>query len=470
MGLKQDQERCLRSLVWATERLQGKVDLTQLSKIAELIIQTMTGQWRFFHTAEHIFEVGGNANGSGDAVEVLSALFHDLVYVQVDQGISINISRYIAPFIKEVSTEVDQSTENKLFIRDEAELPHDSLFDLVMFIFGFSPGQVLSPMAGQNEFLSAVIAVKALQDVLPPATLAEIAACIEATIPFRPRSEAGICAGDRLYERMVQANQQFNLGWSEAKTVEVVQRAIQVANRDVENFASPQSAHFLDNTWNLLPETNHHLATPNSYTVQGYRTSLEKMESFMNFLTPNVVFQQFRGVPDNDAYQALTTRTRKNLEVAKLYLGAKLVSIAIIEALSFRIGCDIPISTMMGELPSTAHRAAQLEHFIPDTSSHYKPQTSLEAEVLDILENGRSVDSKYDVKNSPIATFVVKSVGFDEVKLLVDLAKKFFKEELSAEEFLAGCHPDVVNTVSNGVIQLFESRKIALAQPNQVLV
>jgi hypothetical protein len=466
MGLKQDQERCLRSLVWATESLQGNVDLTQLSKIAELIIQTMTGQWRFFHTAEHIFEVGGNINESGDAVEVLAALFHDLVYVQVDQGISINISRYIAPFIKEVSTEVDQG---KLFIRDEAELPQDSMLDLVMAIFGFSAGQVLSPMAGQNEFLSALIAVKALQDLLPVKTLAEIAACIEATIPFRPRSETGICASDRLYERLTQVNQTYNFGWSEAKLVTVVQRAVQVANRDVENFASPQSAHFLDNTWNLLPETNHHLATPNSYTVQGYRTSLQKMESFMNFLKPDVVFQQFRGMPDDETYEELTTCTQKNLEVAKLYLGSKLVSIAIIEALSFRIGYDIPISTMMGELPSTAHRAAQLEHFIPDIPAYYKPQTSLEAEVLDILENGRSVDSRYDVKNSPIATFVVKSVGFEDVRFLLGQAKKFFAGELTAEEFLASCNPDVVRTVTDGVRQLFESRKIALAQPNQVL-
>ncbi|HEY9621547.1 MAG TPA: hypothetical protein V6C78_14390 [Crinalium sp.] len=465
MGLEQDRERCLESLIWATKRLHGKVDLTQLSKIAELIIQTMTGPWRFFHTPEHIFEVGGSVDDSGDAIEVLAALFHDLVYVQVDQGISVNISRYIAPFIKEVLTD----ETNKLMIRDEAELPQDPMFKLVANIFGFSAGQALSPMAGQNEFLSALIAAKAFQDVLPPNILAEIVACIEATIPFRPRLESGICASDRLYERLQQANQRFGFGWSDAKVIEVVQRAVQVANRDVENFASPYSAHFLDNTWNLLPETNHHLATPNSYTVQGYRTSLQKMEGFMSFLKPDVVFQQFRGVPSAEVYQDLIERTGKNLEVAKLYLGAKLVSIAIIEALSCRIGCDIPISTMMGELPSTAHRAAQLEHFIPEMPRHYKPQTLLEEEVLDILENGRSSDSNYDVKNSPIATFVVKSVGFEDVRVLVMRAKEFFKGDISAEDFLTSCTPEVVETVTNGVIQLFESRKVALAQPNEVI-
>src|SRR6476469_5327728 len=98
MDLNRDRERCLESLTWAIEQLQGKVDIAKLDKIAELIIQAMTGPWRYLHTPEHIFEVGD----SGDAIEVLAALFHDLVYVQVDQGISVNISCYISPFVKEV--------------------------------------------------------------------------------------------------------------------------------------------------------------------------------------------------------------------------------------------------------------------------------------------------------------------------------------------------------------------------------
>jgi hypothetical protein len=34
---------------------------------------------------------------------------------------------------------------------------------------------------------------------------------------------------------------------------------------------------------------------------------------------------------------------------------------------------------------------------------------------------------------------------------------------------LTSCTPEVVETVTNGVIQLFESRKVALAQPNEVI-
>jgi hypothetical protein len=309
MELFVEQKRCLDCLVSSIEQLGGRVDLPKLEQIAELIIQTMRGPWRFFHTSEHIFEVGGSV----DPIEVLAALFHDLVYVQVDQGVSFNISSALSPFVKEV--------RSQLVIRDESELPDDPMYHLVASVFGFIPGKALSPFGGQNEFLSGVIAAKCLEAFLLPSTIAEIVACIEATIPFRPASPRGLSAIELLHQRLVSANRDFNLGWSDAQTIEIVKRAVRLANRDVENFASPNSSNFLDNTWNLMPETNHELSNVNSYTVGGYRRSLQKMEGFLNFLKPELVFQQFMQEPDDETYANLIARTRKNIAVAKLYLG-----------------------------------------------------------------------------------------------------------------------------------------------------
>ncbi|HEY9833635.1 MAG TPA: hypothetical protein V6D26_23995, partial [Stenomitos sp.] len=193
MDLDVAHTRCKDRLVWAIEELQGKVEPTQLETITELIIQTMTGPWRYFHTPDHIFEVGGSVN----AIEVLAALFHDLVYVQVDHGVSINIGSYIAPFVKEVKgTEVKEAkgkpVKGQLVIREDSDMPSSLMFDIVATIFGFSPSQVLSPMAGQNEFLSALIAARSLEPVLSPGMIAQIVACIEATIPFRPLSPSGL--------------------------------------------------------------------------------------------------------------------------------------------------------------------------------------------------------------------------------------------------------------------------------------
>jgi len=452
MELLAEQKRCLDCLVSSIEQLGGRVDLPKLEQIAELIIQTMRGPWRYFHTSEHIFEVGGSV----DPIEVLAALFHDLVYVQVDQGVSFNISSALSPFVKEV--------RSQLVIRDETELPDDAMYQLVASVFGFIPGKALSPFAGQNEFLSGVIAAKCLEDFLPPSTIAEIVACIEATIPFRPVSPRGLTAIELLYQRLISANRDFNFGWSDAQTVGIVKRAVRLANRDVENFASPNSSNFLDNTWNLMPETNHELTNVNSYTVGGYRRSLQKMEGFLNFLKPELVFQQFMQEPDDEAYANLIARTRKNIAVAKLYLGIKLITIALLEALSYRLGRDIPLSTMMGELRAPGFPTSVLEDYLPNKQIAYPLESQLQREVLDLLEIGRNQESPYDIKNSPVSTFIIKSIGFAETEKFLKKAHEFFAGHISSEEFLSYCAPDVIDTITAGVMKLFDSRKRALGK------
>jgi hypothetical protein len=443
MSTAKDKQKCLDCLTKAIADLDGQADKEQLTKISNLIIQTMTGRWRSFHTPNHIFEVGEG----GDAIEVISAIFHDLVYVQVDQGISVNISRYISPYIKQ--------DREQLVILDPPELQEDIIFKMVTMLFGFKHGQPLLPMSGQNEFLSALIAIKALESMLPLSRLTEIAACIEATIPFRPQLDSGLTCSDLLFGRLVIANEEFQLSWNDQKIAEIVKRSVRLANRDVENFASPNSSRFLNNTWNLIPETNHDLKNVNSYSVHGYRVSIQKMEGFMNFLFPEIVFRRYRNEPSEKTYYKLLAQTKQNLEVARLYLGTKLTSIAVLEALSFRIARDISLSTMMGELPIEEKPVMGLEQFLPEIKSPYSPATPIEAEVLELLEKGRTVDSSYDVKNSPVATFMVKSIGFAEMQRMLNL---------TSEELIASCDPYVMSMIKGAVLQLFDSRKAALSQ------
>ena len=452
MELVVEQKRCLDCLVTSIEQLGGRVDIAKLEQTAELIIQTMRGPWRYFHTSEHIFEVGGSI----DPIEVLAALFHDLVYVQVDQGVNFNISSTLCPFVKEV--------RSHLVIRDEAELPKDTMYHLVAAVFGFIPGQTLSPFAGQNEFLSAVIAGKCLEPFLPASTIVQIAACIEATIPFRGLSPNGLSAIELLHQRLVSANRDFHLGLTDPELCEIVKRSVRLANRDVENFASPNSSNFLDNTWNLMPETNHELSNVNSYTVGGYRRSLQKMEGFLNFLKPELVFQQFMEEPDDETYANMISQTRKNIAVAKLYLGIKLITIAILEALSYRLGRDIPLSTMMGELRAPGFKTSVLEDYLPNRKIAYALESQLEKEVLNLLAIGRNQESPYDIKNSPVATFIIKSIGFFETENFLKKAQEFFAGHISSEEFLSYCAPDVIETISCGVMKLFDSRKTALGK------
>lgn len=470
MNFEQEYQKCLDKLIWATNQLEVEVSQEHLQKIAELIVQPMTGPWRYFHTPDHIFEVGG----STDPIEVLAALFHDLVYVQVDQSVNFNLAYYISPLIKEVKP-LKGGEKEHLKIRDRSELPDDPIFDMLLAVFGFVPGQKLSPFGGQNEFLSALVAAKALQPFISPKVLVPIIACIEATIPFQMPTEDGLTSSDRLYQRTQETNDQFKLGLSNDEVLNIVKRAVRMANRDVEGFATPSAASFLDNTWNLLPETNHNLINSSSYTVQEYRISLQKMEGFLNFLQPKSVFRHFDGEPDKETYERLVNGAQRNIEVARLYLGTKLVTIAFIEAISLRVGLDIPLSTMMGELPEKGNsKAKKLEDFLPNLSDGYHPKNELEITVLNLLEKGRTKSSAYDIKHSPLSTFFVKAMGFDEINDQLNQAKEFFKELSVAQDlpakiaaskvFISGFNSTVSDQVTEGILKVFDSRREALSR------
>lgn len=442
--------RCVEQLNGALHELGGTIDPGRVARTAELIMQTMTGAWRFFHTPEHIFDVGR----SGDAVEVLAALFHDAIHIQADNGVSVNVGQIVAPFVRE--------SGKSLRILPRHALPADPLFEVVCRLFAFEPGQALQPHSGQNEFLSAVVAAKSMEGMLPLGPIAEMCACIEATIPFRFRPGDAASPCRVLRGRLETANQEFGLGWDIGHLDMAVRRAVRLANRDVENFAHVSSAEFLNNTWNLMPETNHDLRGAYSYTVSGYRKSLQKMEGFMRGLSAESVFQQYQDEPRQRAYAAMLERTRHNLEVARLYLGCKMLSIAIVEAISLRVGTEVPLATMMGELPQRGSPDAQMESFLPPTPTPMAPRSPLQQEVLDLLEKGRSEHSNYDVKHSPVATYVVKALGFERAGELLQIARQFFDGTMGGESFLSRCEPAIVDAIVTAVYHVFDHRIRAL--------
>lgn len=449
MKFEDEHKKCWEKLTWATNELKVEASPTQLAEIAELIVRPMTGPWRYFHTPYHLFEVGGNT----DPIEVLAALFHDVVYVQVDSSINFNLSYYLAPFIEEV--------QGNLKIRDDRQLPKDLTFEMAMSIFGFIPGQVLSPFGGQNEFMSAIVAAKTLESFVKLENLFQILACIEATIPFVPHSANGLTASDRLYQRLQETNKKFKLNLTEAELRETVNKSVRMANRDISGFAASSEV-FIDNTWNLLPETNHALINANSYTVYEYRVALEKTERFLSSLNPECIFRKFDGKPTDKTYQELVEKARNNLAIGTLYVASKLFSIAFMEALSLRVGINIPLSTMMGEVHSHQFSTAQLKDFLPKISNGYQPNNELENEVLALLEKGRTANANYDLANSPLTTFIVKSVGFDEIRNKKTIVQDFFTRKISAEEFLTQENPQLTKKLVDAILQLFETRKNAL--------
>src|SRR3989304_2590120 len=111
--------------------LQIPITSEELEELAITIHRSMSIEARHFHTPEHVLNL---ANAS-DPIQSLAALFHDIVYYQVDRGYSPEIYHCISPYILEV--------EGEIWLVD-TQVQGDRMFHITMDLFGFSPGQKLS--------------------------------------------------------------------------------------------------------------------------------------------------------------------------------------------------------------------------------------------------------------------------------------------------------------------------------------
>jgi len=302
------------------------------------------------------------------------------------------------------------------------------------------------------------LAVRVLEGILSKPVCAQIAAWIEATVPFRSPQADGKNCSQVLLERLKLANQNHALGLDDAACLETVLMGVRVSNRDIGNFASEHPSEFLNNTWNLIPETNHDLVSTNTYTVKGYRISLQKMEGFLGFLQPAAVFRQFAQEPSDQEHQRRLDLTSRNLEVARLYLRLKLVSITLIESLTLTLGEEVALSSIMGKLPGKMDFPIQFENYLPKIANPYQAQNQQEKIVMELLETGRSADSVHDARHSPVASYLVKSLGIPASMQLLEHARAYFAGKLSGEELLAQTHPQVVQGLRHAMVQVFERR------------
>ena len=287
--------------------------------------QALASRAREFHTHQHALDLCAGA----DPLEVIAALYHDTVYVQVDLGVPEHFAALLSPLI-----------------RKEAGgwlvLPHagvDPVASDVLQVFGRRAEEVLTPLTGLNELASAFVVAKEFEGVMGRGQLIALAAAIEGTIPFRTDQ------GGALEARLK------GLGIPGGEALAMVRRAARLSNSDVGNFAVDDPAAFLDNTWKLLPETNPALHTASTYTVRDYRVALEKMEGFLSQLRPQRVFKAFGGEPHPAEHTRRIQVAGTNIALAVRYLRAKLYSTALVEALASESGGDAPVELFMGAAP-----------------------------------------------------------------------------------------------------------------------
>jgi hypothetical protein len=426
------------------DRLGVPVGLDVLEDQAVLIHKAMTVQTRNYHNLEHVFDLIEADN----PIQTLAALYHDIVYYQVDLGFLPQIHLLISSNILEHSGS---------FLLVKPPAPEDELYNLTLAVFDMQPGQSLSPASGLNEFLSALVMNKKLGGILPENDLLKITLCIEATIPFRGPTANGEDYSYTLERRALSAAEKRGLPISQAEIEQAVKLAVIFANRDVENFAEPDVSCFLDTTWKLLPELNVPLRSSDVYTICEYRQALQGMENFLTCLRPEVVFHHYRGVPSDEAYEQMVQRAGRNIETAREYLRVKLVAQAILEALAELTGGDAPLTLFMGDLPHEGARPQRLEDYLPDTP--IPPWVDPGASVYKLLAAGRRGELGFDLKTAPTALFLYKRLTPEAITRLLDLARLMFSGQLSSAEFLVQVEPAVRLAIARACAEMVFTRR-----------
>jgi len=423
------------------------VSLEKLEDLAVTIHRAMTVQARHFHTLEHVFTFVDTSN----AIRSLAALYHDIVYFQVDMGFSPPVWELISPYIHQ--------KDSHFYVADDISAD-DRIVFLTMEVFDLHAGEKLDPSVALNEFMSALVMNKQLAGLVPDKDLLRMTLCVEATIPFRSTSADGRSHYELMETRLPDIIERYGLGISHAELVESIKTAVVFANKDIENFAEVDPGKFLDNTWKLLPETNAALRLADVYSIGTYRQALVKMVNFFASLDVSTVFGQYRGVPDDGSYASMMRLARNNIDIASQYMRIKILGTLILEALARATGGDAPLSLFMGDIPREGVTIKRLEYFLPELDD--PPWVERGSVIHQLLEAGRTGDASFDMKNSPLSLFVYKAVPPARINEILQRAQDFYSGALSARDFLAEIGPEVVAPIARASSIMVYTRRQAL--------
>jgi len=436
--------RFIQLLQASFEALHASVSIEQLEHMAVLIHSAMESPRRRYHSADHALHLCEGMNPR----QVLAASFHDIVYLQLDDGFPSRAADLLHPLARRVGDD--------MLLSEIAS--DDSTLQLCLELFGFQSGQRLLLLGGMNEFFSAVVAARMLRAHLTQADLIAVLACIEATVPFRGPEDDGRNCSQALADRVrIQARKRLGLADGDALdafVAGVMADAIHMANRDVGGFAEPDSARFVSATWLLIEESNAPLASVGVYTLQDYREALSRMQGFLESLQPGRVFSCYDGQPSAQDFEHLTAAAATNIGFTCAFLRLKITSISIIEALARATGGNGPVSMFLGDIHSSQGVPERIEDYLPTG-----PDTpGLDAHILQLLKKGRLQESKNDLTVSPLTAYMYRCLGPAACATALVDAKRMVQGEISPLEFLKTLDPDMVGTVIDACARIAISR------------
>lgn len=412
---------------------------------AVAVHQALSSRAREFHTHQHVLDLVHGA----DAIETLAALYHDIVYVQVDLDVPLHYAELLKPLVARApAVELGWTLLPQCGVDPTARD--------VLAVFGHAPGQVLTPFTGLNELASGLVAAKELEGVLTREQILAVVACIEASIPFRD-GEA-VALRDRLAA----------LGLRGEDIGVMVRRATRLSNNDVGNFADPDPARFLDNTWKLLPETNPSLHAPKTYTIREYRVALMKMEGFLSKLPAERVFHTWGGEPSASEHAQRIAAAAHNIQLAVRYMRCKLYSSSVIEALALESGGDVPLPYFIGGVPEKPGMPMKrLEQFLPKPL--VEGEKGPDPLLRQLLQGGRVTASSFDMAPSPVAEYLYVTLGEARLMRGVTEARTMWNSTIPPRVFLSLQPKEAMLTVAKAACEMAPTRVGALAELMKLL-
>jgi hypothetical protein len=302
---KQGMEAFTRSkLAHAVDMLEGN---TQACKqLMDDIWAAGSQETRQFHHPRHFLKVSGGMTPirtPEEAVRFIAGQCHDVVYYKADGGFEPHIEKAIKPYFTENNGTFTIAQNN------------DVMFKAAQVIFGYKTGDTLSPFGGQNEFLSALYAMKMSDKEhlnLAPKYQLMVMTHIEGTVPFRSENHF-----EKLHDRLTEANKfLFPVQRLSAKKItETIHTAVAMANQDVSGFDQDYNKFFQD-TCKLVLE----FIPPEKRTdPHAIRVECQNQINFLSFLgaasekNEKKIVHGFQGVPSQNELDSRDTKARDNI-------------------------------------------------------------------------------------------------------------------------------------------------------------
>ena len=414
-----------------------------------------------------------------DPISILAILFHDVIYYSLDQKLSEKQWTLLQGVIEEkaITTAAATTAEEEGPCRHEITLlpfskHQDPLVRMVQNVFDMPEQPKILPSRGMNEFLSALIATRALQKyflIQPPQQLVQLAMAIEATIPFRKTNHDASgkesSPMDHLYDRAFKAytallvdtlsithqhhhhhyheNYHNNMDDSCDKHVvlfvtDAVHQAVMVGNSDLGAFSNPDPTTFIDSNWKLLPEWFPILQQLQQEQAQcccslaKFQQILVSVRQQQRKLDPANIFVSFRGRPDSYTMNSKSQRATANLIFLNMYMEIRILTMFLLHDLWFLYferhdtdnddtdnddtdndGVDddgTAVQLQLVDLRRIEQAVKPKTMLLINVRKQWK-EDSQDALLYRVLVEGRSADYQWDPKQSTIGAALLVELG-----------------------------------------------------------